>query len=344
MKKLVKKSRILLLVLISITLGQSCSDNDNNSFSTSAPVINNVSKADDPDLVPINQGYANNMYIIQGSGFSTLRKIYFNEVDTYFNSTLITDSTIFVTIDENTPYENGTNELKIVTQYGTAIYSFVVAPPAPKFNSFNPINALDGEEIIIYGNYFLDPVVTVGDVEATIVSNSLTEIVAIVPTGSNNKYVTVTTISGESTAVEAIGTAMYDDILIPSMWIGGWGVTNDFAHTTPENVAQGTKSIKCIIEGWSGFQIGGGPAIASNYAGIRFRMKAQNDQEFRVIVNGDWGNEHHRNVTATWQYYFISWADLGLTSAPANLIDLTIGSFSGDTNTYYIDDIGFVLN
>ena len=177
----------------------SCSDDDQGNGSGNPPIIESVSPTLNADgqvipLEPTVVGFANNTYLIQGSGFSSLEKVFFNDFDTSFNPNFVTDNSIFVVIDRDTPYENVTNKLKLVTKFGTTEFDFTVAPPAPELTSFNPINANQGDVITLYGSFFLDPVVTIGDVEAEIVTSSFNQIQVVVPANSQYEYVTVSTI------------------------------------------------------------------------------------------------------------------------------------------------------
>ena len=84
MKKFKKQNLIkpLMLVFMFVSLLSSCSDEEENDMvSSGPPVIESVSRAEAGDLTPITIGYANNMYIIQGSGFASVEKIYFNDAD-----------------------------------------------------------------------------------------------------------------------------------------------------------------------------------------------------------------------------------------------------------------------
>ncbi|MFM9988511.1 IPT/TIG domain-containing protein [Flavobacterium sp.] len=347
--KNIKNNKInsLLAFIFTLFLLSSCSkDDSNDSSSNNPPVITGVAAAVNTDgtpsdLTPITQGYANNMYIIRGSGFKTTKKIYFNEKETFFKPTLVTDTEIFVTVDINTPYENASEELKVVTENGTATYHFVIAPPAPIVSSVNPINTADGTDITIKGNYFLNPIVKVGALTATVVSTSLTEIHATLPIGSQLKKVSVTTISGTGTYNSAIGTAYYDDSFYYGMTAGGWGESHDIADTS--NVTQGDTAMKCTIQSWSGFQIDGNVPMEPTATGIRFKMKVATDAQIRLVFNYDWSKQFYMNITSSYKEYFVSWADLGLVGPPAAYQSLVFGS-TGDANTFYIDDFGFSVN
>ncbi|NDI98409.1 hypothetical protein GWA97_04925 [Flavobacterium sp. LaA7.5] len=339
MKKIKLKALLGVLTVFAIALFASCSDDD--AATGGQPVIESVSLAQNDSLV--EQGYADNMYIIRGKGFTGTQKIYFNETDTYFNPTLVTDNVILVTIDRNTPYADTVDELKVVTTGGTAVYSFVVAPPAPDVLSFNPVNAAAGEEITIYGSYFLNPIVTVGGVEAQIVSSTLTEIVAIMPPDSDLKYLTVTTISGDSEWGTAVGTAIYDDVFYAPWDIEAWN--NHEYITDLSKAAQGTTFIKKEIPGWDNIQ--GNWAWddqISQYTGIRFSVRSDDAGKLVLIFNGaNWGDDNFSFETGTeWTEYTYTWEELG--GMPEALQNISFQEFTGEAHNYYFDNIGFTVD
>lgn len=93
-----------------------------------------------------------------------------------------------------------------------------------------------GETFKIYGKYFLNPGSKVGTATATIVSSTLTEIVATMPANANDKYVSVTTISGTSTAAQAVGSALsmmtkFKVMQVLLTW-SGTPIVTDFADDT----------------------------------------------------------------------------------------------------------------
>ena len=313
----------------------SCNDDD---ASLGAPVVENVSLAHNDSLV--EQGTADNMYIIRGKGFSGTSKIYFNDTDTYFNPVYVTDNVIMVTIDRNTPYENATNELKIVTPRGIATYSFVVAPPGPAITGFNPVNATVGETIKIRGSFFLDPVVTFGDIPATVISSTLTEITVQVPEGATNKHIIVTTISGEATSWAGVGTAIYDDVFYNGIALEGATA----ASVTDINAAQGNNVLKATLGGWASWSLNWTwNDQLSNYAGIRMAIRAENDGKVAIILNGNWNDAMSGlyDVQAGWNYIDIPWSAFG--GVPPAFQSLVLKNNTGAENTFYVDDLGFTL-
>lgn len=317
--------------------------NDDNSASVQ-PTISSVNRAlnitsdGSKEIdVPAEIGYPNNTYFIKGSGFSSLQKIYFNEFESYFNPTMVTDSVIVVTIDIDTPYENVSNELKIVTKNGTVTYPFTIGPPAPILTKgFNPVNAQEGEEITIYGNYFIDPVVKIGETTVPVVSSTSTEIKVKVPPGADKKYISVTNITGTATSTYAIGTAIYDD-----MFYDGW-TFNDVTYISDGKAQQGLTYMKREIKAWSGMESNWSwYSNISAYSGLRFAIRAEQEGGRLVLIfNGDWGNMRFINVTTEWQEFFIPWSDLN------NADHVQVMHFrndSGTDNVYYFDNIGYQL-
>ncbi|WNH09315.1 hypothetical protein [Thalassobellus suaedae] len=343
MKNLKIKNILYFFIMASIVVSSlsSCSTDDNDSASFVSPVINSVSKAEEGDLTPTNVGYANNMYVIKGAGFTSIEKIYFNDTDTYFNPTLVTDTAIFVNIDQNTPYENASSELKIVTAGGTVIYPFVIAPPGPQMlRGFNPVNAADGDEITIYGNFFLDPVVTFGAIQAEVVSNTLTEIVVKAPAGSNHQYITVTTISGSVASTYAVGTAIYDDD-----WYNGWTVEawNNQVYETNDAAAQGRTYFKKNMGGWDNVQGNWGwDDQIADYAGIRMSLKVPEGSKIKLVFNGNWSDDTAPIITLTseWKEYYFTWADL---LNAGHVQNISFQEFTGNGGEYYFDNFGFIL-
>ena len=337
MKNLKFKTTNLVLALLALFVFVSC--NTDESPLGEPPVITKVSASIGD--VETTQGYANNFYIVRGSGFSTVNKVYFNETDTYFNPTLVTDNVIIVRIDEDTPYENASNELRIVNDAGTAVYPFIVAPPAPTLKSFNPINASEGETVTIYGSFFLDPIVTVGDVEVATTSSSLTEIQFVMPADANHKYVSVETISGNSISTYATGTAIYDDV-----WYNGWDVEswNNQVYVTDDEAQQGLTYFKKDMGAWDNLQGNWSwdDQIAA-YAGIRLAVKGDDTSTLKLVFNGNWDDvtAPKIDVTKEWKEYYFTWADLGGATYVQNI---SFQEFTGNGGVYYFDNFGFFLN
>lgn len=344
MKNIKIKYLLSFIAMAFMVLGvfSSC-DNDDSSGSSGAPVITSIAKSVEGDLVPVTIGDPKNYYIIQGQGLSTVTKIYFNDFDTYFNPTLVTDTAIFVLIDEKTPFADASNKLKLVTKQGTVLYDFVIAPPTPRFDSYNPINAVEGDVVTVYGNYFLDPVVKVGTADVPVLSSSLTEITFKMPANATNKLITVANISGSATSKEAVGTALFDDV-----WYNDWMFDGPEGKVTLESsgAAQGKVMIKSVNDGWGGNQFRNkdwATLDMANYSGIRLSIKGDKAGKVAVILNGNWSDPDAKviEVTTEWKEYNLPWSSWPF--AVTGLQTLVIKDFTGEKSNYYLDNIGFIL-
>lgn len=335
--------------MLSLMFFSSCSNDDSASAYSGGPVIESISRSG-YDLsgnilpsTPVTLVDPKNYYIIHGKGLLSTTKVYFNDFDTYFRPTFVTDTDIVILVDENTPYANASNQLKVVTGRGTAVFNLTVAPPAPTFSSYNFINCAEGDEVTIKGKYFLNPVVTLAKtatepaVPVTIVSSTLEQIVVKIPANANYRNLAVTNISGTATSLEAIGTAMYDDKLYGMEWGGPWsgkGVNFDFDGDS----YQGQKSWQWVFGQWDGGNWGFNYDM-TRYKAMRIAVKGTKNGQVNFSVNG--GPNYVIPVTTTWVYMEIPLSKLG---NPASVTMLTFQESNNDGgNTVLFDDIGFVL-
>lgn len=340
MKNIIIKYLLTFFAMALTVLGvfSSC-DKDESANGGGSPAITSVAKSVAGDLVPVTVGDPKNYYIIRGTGLSTVTKIYFNDFDTYFNPVLVTDTEIFVLIDEKTPYANSSNKLRVVTGAGTILYDFVVAPPTPKVNSFNSINAAEDEEVTIYGDYFLNPTVQVGTVDVPVISSTLTEIKFKMPANAKNKYVIVTNISGSTSSTEAVGTAIYDDAYRGMQWGGPWsGYPVDLAYKI--DFVQGQNAIKYDFGGWNGLGMGFDPVDLTLYKSIRIAVKGAKTGTLDMKINGS-SPIYKIPVTSNWATVEVKLSDLGNPTQFNELVLQESGNFGG--NSILVDNIGFVL-
>lgn len=350
MKNLKRNGIIVILLLVLSFFGlSSCSDDDSAATGTQPPVITSVNATlvdgVASDLSPVTQGYANNMYIIRGTGLSTVQKIFFNDFESYFNPALVTDTAIFVTIDSDTPYFDAIDELRVETLYGTAVFTFVTLPAPPIIESYNPINAQTGDVVTIYGQYFLDPVVTVGDTQATVISSTVSEITFTMPANSQNKYITVQTLSGSATSTQAVGSAFYDDVIysLNTGSSGLWSGNDEWDTNYTDDATQGLKSMKCVFGGWNGLDMRRSSAVdLTPYGSLRIAVKGAEDGSLKCLLNDNWGATVELPITTEWVTLEIPFSSFG---SPATFTGITFQESGGNGgNTILIDDIGFVLN
>jgi hypothetical protein len=341
----------LMLASIVMSFFGSCSSDDGAS-SVSKLQIETVSKAmssstpvkpEDNDSITA-VGYPGVTYIIKGSGFTGLKHVYFNDVESYFNPVMVTDNTIFVAIDSDTPYENGSSKLKVVTDKGTFVYPFIIGPPAPVIESFNPVNAAEGDIITIQGNFFLSPSVSFGTAVGTVVSSTLKEIKVKVPAGADKKYVKVTNITGFATSTYAVNTAVFDDVFYNGYAFPDW---NNHTYVTDGTAAQGSVYAQKKLGAYDNLQGNWSwNDQLSDYAGIRITMRSSVAGTVKFVFNGDWSERNMIAVTTEWKTYFIPWSEIGNPTAVQNF---SFQNFTKNSDgdglaiTLDIDNIGFVL-
>jgi len=335
--------------MLSLMLFTSCSNDDADAAYSGGPVIEAVMPSGyntDGSMKPLNPVTLvdpKNYYVIHGKGLLTTKKVYFNDYDTYFRPTFVTDTDIIILVDENTPFADASNELKVVTDKGTAVFSLTVAPPVPTFSGFNFINAVEGDEVTIKGKYFLDPVVTLAEtatepeVPVTIISSTLEQIVVKIPANANHRNLAVTNISGTAVSKEAIGTALYDDVLYGMQWGGPWagkGVNFDYDGDS----YQGEKSWRWEFGQWDGGNWGFNVDMTP-YKAMRIAVKGSKNGQVNFSVNG--GANYILPVTTSWVYIEIPLSTLG---NPSSITMLTFQESNNDGgNIVLFDDIGFVL-
>lgn len=335
--------KVIFLSLLSVLIFVSCDDDD--EWGSSELKIDSISFAENDSLV--TTGYANNMYIIRGSGFSNVERIYFNETENYFNPTLVTDKVIFVTIADGTPFKGPNNQLVLETSTDSLSYDFPIGAPPPKITNFSPLAGGVGDIVTIVGEIFDNLVeVRFGDTPAEVVSASPTEIKVKIPEGVVQSPIFVETEGGITQSTQTFGfkAIIYDDELAEGWWIGGWDGTQDFENT--EEVKRGEFAIKrTYTGGYSGFQIGNGASGLNidEYSGIKVSIYGgEGAQNVKIVVNGNYdGGYVVELIEGEWINITIPFSEVG--SPIGTLDEFIIQEFSGSVPAViYIDDIGLI--
>nr|WP_294786439.1 hypothetical protein [uncultured Flavobacterium sp.] len=354
--KIVSLVACITLVLSVIFLG-SCSSDDSASASGGAPVIESVSpsgyNADGSikEFTPTTIGYPKMYYVIHGKGFLTTTKVTFNDYESYFRPTFLTDTDIVIELDEKTPYANGSNQLKVITQQGTAVFDFVIAPPVPTVSGFNPVNATEGQEITIKGKYFLNPVVTLAKtptqdaVPVTVVSSTLEQIVIKVPANADLRYLNVANISGDAKSAYTIGSGIFDDV---SYYGLGFPSSGNFTYETDATAEQGTTYVSKKVDAWGALEGSWGwYDTLTPFSGLRVAIKAKAPGKVGLIFNGNWSsNPPILDVTTEWKTFYLPWSVLVGTDRVQNVTfqnRTTSAEGDGKENTFYVDNIGLIL-
>jgi hypothetical protein len=129
--------------------------------------------------------------VIQGANLATTSQVFFNGYPASFNSALLSDQNIVVTVPADMPFatlpQDKLNTIRIVTNYGELVYQFPIEPPAPIIMAMSNEYARAGEPIALAGNYlfYIDKVIFPGNIEVTNTqaNNSGTLMELVMPAG-----------------------------------------------------------------------------------------------------------------------------------------------------------------
>ena len=185
------KNKILLISLLVACIVQfACKKNG----ASGPPVINQVRSVDstkkDSFFVRAVPG---SLIVIQGSNFSGLQAVFFNDTSAYFNPAYCTDNNIIITIPGTSQTAasnpNVPNTIKVVTDHGTATYTFTLYLYPPTISSI----AFDNSGTLVYINganfqgikKIRFPLPSTPDTALSYtVNKTFTQIVAVIPPGT----------------------------------------------------------------------------------------------------------------------------------------------------------------
>ncbi|MBX2963350.1 MAG: hypothetical protein KF687_12615 [Cyclobacteriaceae bacterium] len=139
--------------------------------------------------------------VLMGKNLGGTREIWFNDQKAIgLNPTWVTNRTVFVSVPSNAPDEI-TDKMYVIDANGNTLeYPFVVAIPPPVLNSARNEWPQEGENLVINGNYFFEPltVTFTGGVVGEIVSVSQSRVEVTVPDGATEGPITLETNFGEA--------------------------------------------------------------------------------------------------------------------------------------------------
>ncbi|MDR2650946.1 MAG: glycan-binding surface protein [Prevotellaceae bacterium] len=176
MKNVINKNLFIWLVIMSISMAfTSCKDDDNDNLNTPMK-ITAVYLEDAQSSVPdrlVEYARLGQTLRLEGSGFNGLQKIYINGRSTFFNTALLTDVNVLVSISGETPILDADPSLRntiVLEKNGNQYtYSFEIRSAAPAITSVSHTMPQAGDEITIYGTGLqgIERVIFPGDVVVT---------------------------------------------------------------------------------------------------------------------------------------------------------------------------------
>lgn len=139
--------------------------------------------------------------LIMGENLQAVNRVCFDDIEASVNPTYISENYIFVSVPFS---ETRTQTLTLYTSDNLRTdYPFVTYIPSPRLNNLKCEYVPDGEELVINGSFFYEPVTVrfpgeTDSLEATITSLTGNQITCIVPEGAQPGYLTVTSKYGVS--------------------------------------------------------------------------------------------------------------------------------------------------
>lgn len=285
--------------------------------------------------------------IIKGKHLATTFKVDFNTVQAADSLIYADDSTVTVKIPATLP-DPANNPITVTTKYGTATYNFRILQPAPVITSFDPGAGPAGVTVTITGDYFAGvSSVKFETVEATIISNTKTEIKVTVPAGVTYGYIFVTTPSGTVKSINAFGFRylIYDDALTATWSNTSFSATAVLTNTTP--VKRGTMSIKTnYTASFGALRLSKAtPSVSiTGYTALKFSLyagPASLGKKVKIYFNGVSASGYTYTITEVgkWIDVQIPLTNLG---NPVTLSSVTMQEFSAILQEVYVDDLGLI--
>lgn len=151
--------------------------------------------------------YMGKTICIVGDNLRSITEMYFNDQSAVLNTSYITDHTILVDVPNTLPNVPTDKIYMITSGNDTMSYDFSVFIPKPEVSSMSCEFAAPGEEVVIYGDYFLDydnaplKITMAGGLEVTDLDKSKitkTSVAFTIPEGAEPGKITVTSKYGSS--------------------------------------------------------------------------------------------------------------------------------------------------
>lgn len=165
------------------------------------PIINYIRLSDpatsDSLLVSATLGTG---IVIVGENLGGTRQVWFNDRESPITPTWVTNRTIFVSVPSIAP-SKVTNMVYLVdNNQDTLKHNFVVSIPEPELHGVRNEWPQTGENVVIAGNYFFEPVTVkfTGGVTGEVISVSQSRVEVAVPDGAQEGPITLSTNFGET--------------------------------------------------------------------------------------------------------------------------------------------------
>ena len=362
-----KKLKIKLLVgflfgTVLISLFYSCSKNSDNEVGSDLTITGiykyayvRPSESEPIDYsAPLDSltttGYSGISYLIRGKGLLTAKTITVNGVEIDFNTTLVTDTQIFIVLPVGIPYSNDStpNVIQVETEFGTTSSPFIIGQPYPTITS-QPLALIGGETVTIEGKDFnnLEAVrfgTATNSVSGEIISFDEETITVKVPdVVPSTGYIFVTTPGGTSVAPVVYGAdyPLFEESELFNDW--SWCAVHE---PSTEQARDGVYSEKLVFNGWDALYMNvsndpfNNPVDATQYSYLKISLYSDVNATVRIFMDWDSSTKPDIHIAeGTWTDYLIPMSDVASYSPSG---DIVIQEFTGSAGTIYVDSIGFI--
>jgi hypothetical protein len=265
-------------------------------------------------------GNKGTLYVIRGTNLGSVTSVSFNGVLAYFNSALVSDNTILVSIPSNIPTTGAaaTNKLTVVTLYGTTNFSFTTLTPPPTVSGVSDYDFTAGSQITLTGVSFAT-VTSVGltgsSATATIVSQTDAQLVIKMPATTVNRANLVFTYTSAGAGATATSVQEFIDLdnayqifaknsfqnaWGDNSWAGPSGTSTGASHSGTASIVATYPAGGWKIEGWANWY----PSIPydASYKYLTFWVKGGTVDHTLVLVGdqmvGGYGQVQNANAYA----------------------------------------------
>lgn len=197
MKRYIKS----IMLMAAVALGFSSCEDYPDAFvlADGVPTVHYVRYADNDQL--IDKAYMGEIICFVGDNLCSVHELWFNDQKALLNTSFMTENTLIVAIP-NKLAEVKTNKAYMITKDNkdTVAVDFEVMLPAPVIKGMSCEFQPAGEEVTLYGNYFVEPLTiefantTVTDIKSV----TMEEMTFVIPEGTVPGKIKVTTETGVS--------------------------------------------------------------------------------------------------------------------------------------------------